>query len=86
MAEPDFQVSPDSHQVITRYVELLRNDDRRRELFSFLAEAVSNPNGVMFESDEDGLRWTRLRHVALVWRLDLPRRELDVIDVWDEND
>ncbi len=45
---------------------------------------VVDPNGVAFEQDKGGLRWTWLGNVTLVWMIDLLRLELDVIDVWDE--
>jgi hypothetical protein len=54
------------------------------ELFSFLADAVADPNGVAFEQDDAGLRWTWLPRVALCWKIDLANREIDVIDVWEE--
>lgn len=84
MAEPEFRVSEESRPVLEPYARLPLSDPRRVELFSFLVEAVDNPNGVPFEQDDEGLRWTWLERVALVWRLDLPNAELDVIDVWDE--
>lgn len=65
---------------------LPRNDVRRVELFSFLAEAVADPHAVAFEQDDHAMRWTWLEHVALAWKLDLIRLEIDVLDVWDETD
>jgi hypothetical protein len=58
-------------------------DRRRIELFSFLAEAIDSPNAVAFDQDDEGLRFTLMEHVQLVWRVDLVRTELDVVDVWD---
>ena len=39
-------------------------------------------NGVEFE-EYDGLRYSWLDTVNLVWRLDLPYAELDVLDIVD---
>lgn len=86
MAEHEFRVSEESRHVLGPYAALPLSDPRRVELFSFLAEAVDDPNGVAFEQDDEGLRWTWLDHVALVWKLDLVETELDVIDAWDEDD
>ena len=84
MAKPDFRISEESRKVLDPYAALPRRDPRRTELFSFLAEAVDDPNGVAFEQDDEGLRWTWLEHVALVWKLDLANEQIDVIDARDE--
>jgi hypothetical protein len=57
---------------------------RRVELFGFLAALIDEPRRATFEQDDQGLRWTWLEHVALVWSLDAAAREIDVIYVWTE--
>lgn len=84
MVRPDFLVSEESLPALRPYASLPIGDPRRHELFSFLANAIDDPNGVVFEQDDDGLRWTWLQHVALVWKLDLAESEIDVVDVWDD--
>lgn len=84
MAGDEFRVSEESRPVFEPYAAIPLHDVRRVELFSFLAEAVIDPNGIAFEQDDEGLRWTWLNHVARVWRIDLVRMELDIIDAWDE--
>ncbi|MGH2728210.1 MAG: hypothetical protein ACRDKS_14675 [Actinomycetota bacterium] len=56
MAELDFRVSEESRPILSPYEALNRRDLRRVEPFSFLAEAVADPNGVAFEQDDAGLR------------------------------
>ena len=83
MAGDDFTLSAPSIPSLRPYEELPLRDSRRRELFSFLAGALASPNEVAFEQDATGLRWTWLDHVALNWKIDLPNREIDVVNVWD---
>lgn len=84
MAKHESRVSEESRPALEPYAALPLGDPRRVALFSFLAEAVDDPNGVAFEQDDEGLRWTWLDHVALAWRLDLVETEVGVIDAWDE--
>lgn len=86
MVAPDYRVSEESRPVLLPYEALPRNAPQRTELFSFLADAVADPQAVTFEQDDDGLRWTWLDSVALVWRVDLVRTEIDVIYAWDERE
>ena len=84
MADPELRISPESRPILKRYAALALRDPRRVELFSFLADAVADPKGVAFEQDDSGLRWTRLEHVAVVWKVDVANSEVDVVDVWDD--
>lgn len=83
MAAPDLQVSEESRRVLAPYEVLRARDPRRIQLFSFLVDAIDDPNHVPFELDNEGLRWTWLEHIVVVWRLDHPRSEIDVIRIWD---
>lgn len=84
MARREYRVSDASRPILEPYATLPLNDPRRVELFSFLASVVAEPRRAVFEQDTEGLRWTWLEHVALVWRQDLVAREIDVIYAWDE--
>jgi len=84
MVRSEYRVSEASRPVLRPYETLPLNDPRRIELFSFLASVVAEPRRADFEQDAQGLRWTWLEHVALVWRQDLVAREIDVIYAWDE--
>jgi hypothetical protein len=83
MGAGDFTLSSPSLPLLKPYELLDLRNPRRRELFAFLAEAVSGPNRVTFELDEHGLRWTRLESIGLVWAVDTPRREIDVVSIWE---
>jgi hypothetical protein len=86
MVRREYRVSAASRPILEPYAALPLNDPRRVALFSFLASVVAEPGRAVYEHDAQGLRWTWLEHMALVWRLDLVEREIDVIYAWDEAD
>jgi hypothetical protein len=81
MARSDFRVSEASRAVLQPFETLFRRDRRRTELFAFLAAAVDDPNAVTFERDEEGLRFTWLSRLVIVWMVDPIAREIDVVTV-----
>lgn len=82
MVAAEFRISEQSIPILEQFVALPRRDPIRISLFAFLAEAASDPNGVAFEQDDDGLRFTWLTGLTIAWRVDLVRSEIDVLDVW----
>lgn len=67
MASDEYRVSEESRPLLEPYASLPLGDPGRIDVFSFLVEAVIEPDAVVFEEDE-GLRWTWLEHD--VWDLE----------------
>ena len=83
MARPDLRIGESSREALQPYRDLPLKDPRRRILFSFLVNAVEDPNAVQFEEDEDGIRYTYLPGLAVLWEVDAAAREIEILAIRD---
>ena len=84
MARHDYRIGESSRVTIQLFRDLPLRDPRRVALLSLLVALTEDPNGVPFEQDELGLRFTYLDNLAVVWKLDIPSRVIEIVAIRED--